>query len=70
MDITVGGLSIGRLEESIAAAARGAPIAGIGFASYDPAADTANAGPSVVRRLVAGVLEGLAAEPAQKGADS
>lgn len=56
------GLTVAELRAAIAAAARGAPIAGIGFASYDPSFDRSGAGPGAVREILGGVLDSQSTE--------
>jgi arginase len=55
------GLLVPDVVEAVRAAARRAPVAAIGFASYDPAADERDPGPAVVRELLEGLLPGARA---------
>ncbi len=55
-----GGLTVGELGAAIAAAGRGAPIAGIGFASYAPECDRDDEGPGVVTEILTAVLHAVA----------
>ncbi|MCP4201728.1 MAG: arginase family protein [bacterium] len=51
------GLTLAELEATINAVGRGAPVAGIGLASYDPAFDEENAGPAVAAHVLAALLD-------------
>ena len=55
------GLDVSDVVQAVGAAARRAPVAAIGFASYDPAADERDPGPVVVRELLDGLLPGARA---------
>ena len=55
------GLLVPDVVEAVRAAARRAPVAAVGFASYDPAADERDPGPAVVRELLEGLLPGARA---------
>ncbi len=57
---TADGLTLGELQAAIRAAGRGARVAGIGLASYDPAVDESNAGPSVVQEILEALLGAVA----------
>ena len=57
--VVPGGLRTDELGAAIAAAGRGAPIAGIGFASYAPESDRADAGPGIVSEILGGVVASL-----------
>ncbi len=54
-----GGLTVSEVMAAISAAGQGAPIAGIGIASYDPAVDESNAGPAVGREILETLLADL-----------
>jgi arginase len=51
-----GGLTLDELQTAIGAATRGAPLAGIGFASYDPAVDATDDGPNVVGTILNSIV--------------